>query len=180
MTDNTQLQGEGMNRFTSDHEGPIILSRGYLVIHSAPSALMRHIQWALQNLLGASAQLEWVAQPLLIGTYRTTVEWRDNQGVGAQIASALRGWHYLRFEIREESPYESVLYRFTPTLGIHRAVLDGSGSVMVNENQIASALVMNDDALRSALETSIGSAWDLELEQFRKVELDGLSHSQAI
>ena len=86
----------------------------------------------------------------------------------------------MRFEIREESVYESVLYRFTPTLGIHRAVLDGAGSVMVTENQITSALVMNEDALRLSLESTIGSAWDLELEQFRQVELDDLPHSEAI
>ncbi|CAB4331519.1 unannotated protein [freshwater metagenome] len=170
-----------MDRFNAPlGKGPITLSRGSLVIHSAPSSLMRHVEWAVQNLLGASITLEWIAQPLLAGTYRAIVQWRDCEGLGAQLASALRGWHYLRFEIREESVYESVLYRFTPTLGIHRAVLDGAGSVMVTENQITSALVMNEDALRLSLESTIGSAWDLELEQFRQVELDDLPHSEAI
>lgn len=164
-------------------KGPITLSRGYLTIHSVPSALTRHVEWALHNLLGQSAQVQWQQQPLLAATFRTTVEWRDCQGVGAEIASSLRGWHYLRFEIREESAHESVLYRYTPNLGIHRAVIDGAGSIMINENQISSALAtsnVNEEALRNALENLLGSQWDQELEQFRRVELEGISQSRAI
>ncbi len=122
----------------------------------------------------------WRPQPLLAGTYRTTCEWRDRTGTGAELASVLRGWHYLRYEIREEEPTTTTLYRFTPELGIHRAVLDSSGSVMLTENQITSALALNDDDLRESLMRSMGSAWDQELEQFRRVELEGISHSQAI
>jgi hypothetical protein len=155
-------------------------SRGYLVIHSAPSALTRHIQWAVANLLGNSVLLMWRPQPLLAGTYRTVCEWRDRTGTGAELASVLRGWHYLRFEIREEEPDATVLYRFTPELGIHRAVLDRSGAVMLTENQITSALTLNDDDLRASIARSLGNEWDQELEQFRRVELEGISHSQAI
>lgn len=155
-------------------------SKGYLAIHSAPSALTRHIQWAVANLLGHSVLLMWRPQPLLAGTYRATCEWRDRTGTGAELASVLRGWHYLRFEIREEEPEATVLYRFTPELGIHRAVLDTSGSVMLTENQVTSALTLNDDELRESLGRSLGKAWDLELEQFRRVELEGISQSQAI
>jgi hypothetical protein len=96
------------------------------------------------------------------------------------LASVLRGWHYLRFEIREEEPDATVLYRFTPELGIHRAVLDRSGAVMLTENQITSALTLNDDELRASIARSLGKDWDQELEQFRRVELEGISHSQAI
>jgi hypothetical protein len=122
----------------------------------------------------------WRPQPLLAGTYRTTCEWRDRSGTGAELASVLRGWHYLRFEIREDEPEASILYRFTPELGIHRAVLDATGSVMLTENQITSALMLGDDGLRESIGRSLGTAWDLELEQFRRVELEGISHSQAI
>jgi hypothetical protein len=96
------------------------------------------------------------------------------------LASVLRGWHYLRFEIREEEAEATVLYRYTPELGIHRAVLDGSGAVMLTENQITSALTFNDDELRTSLARSLGKEWDQELEQFRRVELEGISRSQAI
>jgi hypothetical protein len=155
-------------------------AKGYLAIHSAPSALTRHIQWAVANLLDRSVLLMWKPQPLLTGTYRTTCEWRDRSGTGAELASVLRGWHYLRFEIREDEHEGTVLYRFTPELGIHRAVLDATGSVMLTENQIANAMTLNDDELRESLGRSLGTEWDLELEQFRRVELEGMSHSQAI
>ena len=155
-------------------------SKGYLAIHSAPSALTRHIQWAVANLLDRSVLLMWRPQPLLPGTYRAICEWRDRTGTGAELASVLRGWHYLRFEIREEEAQATVLYRFTPELGIHRAVLDRSGAVMLTENQITSALTLNDDELRVSLGRSLGQEWDLELEQFRRVELEGISQSQAI
>ena len=156
------------------------LARGYLVIHSAPSALCRHLEWAVANLLGPSIALTWRPQPLLPGTQRTACEWRDKEGKGAELVSSLRDWHYLRFEVREESLREEVLYRFTPNLGIHRAVIDGAGSVMIGENQITHALEQNDDEMRTLIEKSLGTAWDLELDQFRRVDLVAISQSQAI
>ncbi len=160
--------------------GPRAFTRGYLVIHSAPSALCRHIEWAVATLLGRSAELTWRPQPLLIGTHRSTFEWRDRAGIGAEMASALRGWHYLRYEVREESADSSVLYRFTPNLGIHRAVLDGAGSIMITENQISHAIALDDESMRISIQQALGSEWDLELEQFRRVEMDDFSQSRAI
>ncbi|HUW88259.1 MAG TPA: DUF3145 family protein [Candidatus Paceibacterota bacterium] len=160
--------------------GSRAFTRGYLVIHSAPSALCRHIEWAVASLLGRPVQLTWRPQPLLVGTHRTTIEWRDRAGIGAELASALRGWHYLRYEVREESAQARILYRFTPNLGIHRAVLDGAGSVMITENQITSALALDDDSMRISIQLALGSEWDLELEQFRRVEMDEISHDRVI
>jgi len=158
----------------------VTLSRGLLVMRSGRAALCRHLDWALANLLGAGATLDWRPQPLLPGSHRATCEWRDREGRGAELASTLRGWHYLRFEIREESAREKVLYRFTPSLGIHRAVIDEMGSVLISENQITTALALNDDEMRDALSKSLGSAWDLELDQFRRVDLEAISQSKAI
>jgi hypothetical protein len=52
--------------------------------------------------------------------------------------------------------------------------------VLVNENQITSVLNLDEDSLRESLARALGSAWDLELEQFRQCELTSNSHSQAI
>jgi hypothetical protein len=158
----------------------MILSRGYLVIHSAPAALCRHLDWAVANLLGPSVKLAWRQQPLLPRTHRATCEWRDLEGRGAELVSALRDWHYLRFEVREESAREKVLYRFTPNLGIQRSVIDDFGSVLITEHQVASALSLNDDAMRESLRRSLGAEWDEELDQFRRVDLEAISQSQAI
>ena len=51
---------------------------------------------------------------------------------------------------------------------------------MLTENQVTAALTLTDDELRESLARSLGNAWELELEQFRRVELEGISHSQAI
>jgi hypothetical protein len=169
-----------MDRFEPSRQGPMALSRGFLVIHSAPTALCRHVEWAVQNLLGRSARLTWRPQPLLPGTQQAVHEWRNQSGLGAELASALRAWHYLRFEIHEEGLDENVLYRFTPKLGIHRAVIDAAGCVLINENQITSVLNLNEESLRDALAAALGSAWDLELEQFRHSELTLISQSRAI
>ena len=148
------------------------LARGGLVIHSAPSALIRHVEWSVQSLLGENLKLEWKSQPLLPGTFRTSIDWRNTFGLGAKLASALRGWHYLRFEVREESTASADLYRFTPELGIHHAGLDQTGSVIISEHQVVAALNKNfdEDSIRSALENILGKPWDTELEAFRLVD----------
>ena len=167
-------------RSTISSMGSHALSRGYLVIHSAPAALTKHVEWAIQNLLGKTAVIDWEPQSLVAGTHKSTLEWRDRLGVGAELASALRGWHYLRFEIREESVTENVLYRFTPELGIHRALIDGAGSVLITEHQVMGAMDQDEDSLRQTLANAMGTAWDLELEQFRRADLDAISQSKAI
>ncbi len=167
-------------RSTISTVGSHTLSKGYLVIHSAPAALTKHVEWAIQGLVGKATVINWSPQSLVAGTHKATVEWRDRLGVGAELASALRGWHYLRFEIREESVTENVLYRFTPELGIHRALIDGAGSVLITEHQVMGAMDQDEDSLRQTLANAMGSAWDLELEQFRRAELDGNSQSQAM
>ena len=155
---------------------------GLLVIHSAPNALRPHIEWGLQSILGTWLTLQWRDQPCAPGTYRTTVEFRDVRGSAAKIASALRGWHYLRFEVREESELGGEFYRSTPELGIHRASIDGAGSILINENQITTALdkSFDEEALRTALEDALGMKWELELEPLRAVDMQERSHLQAI
>ena len=74
---------------------------GFLTIHSAPAALRPHIEWGLQSILGTWVALEWKPQPKAAGTFRTTLEFRDRAGTAAKVATALKAWHYLRFEVRD-------------------------------------------------------------------------------
>ena len=162
---------------------PTALSvRGELTIHSAPSALRSHIDWALADLLGANIVCDWTPQMLKLGTYKCTVAWRDRQGVAATLASALRSWHYIYFEVHEESKDGGELFRFTPELGIHRAVTDLLGAVIVGENEINVVLANNfdEDSIRLGLAHIIGSEWENELERFRGVNHQELSHLRAI
>lgn len=155
---------------------------GLLVIHSAPNALRPHIEWGLQSILGTWLTLQWREQPCAPGTYRTTVEFRDVRGSAAKIASALRGWHYLRFEVREESELGGEFYRSTPELGIHRASIDGLGNIVVTEHQIMEALAkgFDDISIRDAIDEILGNQWERELAPFREVEIDQIIQLRAI
>ena len=156
--------------------------RGQLTIHSAPSALRSHIDWALADLLGAGVSIVWTAQMLKAGTYKCTITWRDRGGVAAAIASALRSWHYIYFEVQEDTNNGGELYRFTPELGIHRALTDLAGAVIISENQLEDVLAhsFDEESIRTGLALIIGNDWENELERFRGVNHQELSHLRAI
>lgn len=59
-------------------------------------------------------------------------------GTGAQLASALRGWAHLRYEVTEEPSQgvDGARWSHTPELGIFHAVTDVHGNIMVSEDRI--------------------------------------------
>jgi len=132
--------------------------------------------------LGNWIKLSWNPQPLMPGTFRTQLEFRGAQGAAAEIASVLRSWHYLNFEVIEGSETGGELFRFTPELGIHRAVVDQSGAVLVNENQLAALLVsaFDEESIREGIATIVGNSWESELDRFRSVDLQELPRLHAI
>ena len=154
---------------------------GLVVIHSAPTALRQHIEWGLNSLLGAPQNIFWRDQPLAPGTVRTTLEFRAPVGTASKIATALKNWHYLRFEVQELGNDGGEYFRFTPDLGIHRAVIDASGSVLITENVIRKSLANFDDVeMRENLEVALGTKWDEALEPMRGVDLQELAKLRAI
>ncbi len=148
------------------------LLAGDLRIYSAPKALLRHIQWSLNEIFGYPVELNWEQQHLAPGALATQLQWRELKPVASKIASTLKSWHYLRFEVREFSNIsgEGVLYRCTPDLGLHQAVTASTGDVMVHENRLMTALenTRSYEALRDSLSSALGIAWDLELECYRR------------
>ncbi len=156
--------------------------RGLLIIHSAPAPLRRHIDWAVQSVLGNATTLEWRSQPLLLGTHRATLQWRDRAGKASELASTLRSWCYLRFEISENSETGGELFRCTPELGLHRATIDASGAILVSEYLVDNALKnsFDEDSLRTSISNIFGTPWELELERFRGVDEQERSHLQVI
>jgi hypothetical protein len=154
---------------------------GLLTIHSAPSALGQHIEWGLNSLLGAPQNIFWRDQPLSPGTVRTTLEFRAAIGTAAKIATALKNWHYLRFEVSELGESGGEIFRCTPELGIHRATVDSVGTILVNENLLRKALAFFDENdIRSEVELALGSEWDVALELFRGVDLQEVQRLRAI
>jgi len=154
---------------------------GLVVIHSAPSALRQHIEWGLNSLLGTPQNLFWRDQPLAPGTVRTTLEFRAPSGTAAKIATALKNWHYLRFEVSELADHGGEIFRCTPELGIHRANTDQVGTILINENILRKALTSFDEIeIRKEIELALGSEWDSALEPFRGVDLQEVQKLRAI
>ena len=75
------------------------MTRGVLFVHSAPRALCPHIEWAAGGVIGVRLSMDWIDQPASPGMLRTEFSWHCVQGTGARLASALRGWAHLRYEV---------------------------------------------------------------------------------
>jgi Protein of unknown function (DUF3145) len=147
-------------------------TRGILYVHSAPSALCPHIEWAVGGVLGLAVNLDWTPQPAQSGTYRAELSWTGAAGSAAEVASGLRGWSHLRFEITEEptSSSEGVRYSYTPELGVFHAVTGLHGDIMIPEDRLKAAVVksaLGDTTIEIEIDKLLGKPWDDELETFR-------------
>ncbi|HET9872460.1 MAG TPA: DUF3145 domain-containing protein [Propionibacteriaceae bacterium] len=147
-------------------------TRGVLYIHSAPSALCPHIEWAVGGVFGMPTGLRWIPQPAERAAYRAEYGWVGPTGAAARLASALKGWQKIRFEVTEEATRatESERYSYTPALGVFHAITGIHGDIMVPEDRIKQAMVTSARGgldLCSALDQLLGRPWDDELEPFR-------------
>lgn len=148
-------------------------TRGVLYVHSAPSALCPHVEWAAAGVLGVPVNLDWTPQPAAPGHWRAELSWQAKPGTGSQLASALRGWQLLRYEVTEEpSPgVEGARYSSTPDLGIFHAVIGVHGDIMIPEDRLRAAVDAarrSDGDVADEIDRLLGRAWDAELETFRQ------------
>ena len=151
---------------------PTTPTRGVLFVHSSASALCPHVEWAVAGVLGGTPDVSWVPQPAEPGTYRAELSWQAPAGTAAALASALRGWEQLRFEVSEEptASTEGARYSYTPKLGIFHAMTGLHGDVLIPEDRIKAFRVkaaLGDVDIETALDGLLGVAWDAELEPFR-------------
>lgn len=148
-----------------------VVSRGVLFVHSVPPALTPHIEWAVGAALDHDVKLHWSDQEAAPGMLRCEYAWQGAQGSGVRIASALRGWEHLRYEVTEEpcGGVEGGRWAHTPALGIFYSQMDSAGNTLVPEDRIRAALQGSDtlEDLRDGLALALGQAWDDELEVFR-------------
>ncbi|CAM5305460.1 hypothetical protein SALBM311S_08547 [Streptomyces alboniger] len=117
-------------------------TRGVLYVHSAPRALCPHVEWAIAGVLGTRVNLDWIRQPAAPGTWRSEFSWQAEVGTASKLASALRGWHLLRFEVTAEpcATAEGERYSCTPELGIFHAVTGIHGDILIPEDRLRAAL----------------------------------------
>ena len=106
-------------------------------------------------------------QPAQAGTYRAELSWAGAADSAAAVASALRGWNHLRFEITEEptTASEGSRFSYTPELGVFHAVTGLHGDIMIPEDRLKAAL--GDNTLLVEIDKLLGKPWDDELETFR-------------
>jgi len=148
------------------------MTRGVVFIHSTPTSMCPHITWALESALGQRVALEWTRQPLGPKVVRAELSWTGEAGTGAKLASTLRGWDNLRYEVTEEPSAGSDGSRWshTPSLGIHHTWTSASGDAVINEDRLRAAMSLSEGdsrVLAQELDLLLGLAWDDELEPFR-------------
>ena len=148
------------------------VTSGVVYIHASPAAVCPHVEWALTAALGArngQAKLNWTPQPAMPAQLRAVVNWVGPVGTGAQLASALRSWSVLRFEVTEDpsAGVDGQRFSHTPQLGLWSGTMSANGDVMVGENRLRTLMAAGADALAADLETVLGSAWDDALEAYR-------------
>jgi hypothetical protein len=117
--------------------------------------------------------LPWSDQSAAPGTLRAELSWEGRAGTAAAIASALRSWTMLRYEITEDATpgCDGVRYSCTPSLGVFTAVIGANGDILVPEDRLRAAMagaVGGKAALEDELNRLLGRPWDDELESFRR------------
>lgn len=148
-------------------------TRGVVYVHAAPAALCPHVEWAVGAALDARVTLDWTPQPASPGALRAELSWQSESGTGARVASALRHWAQLRFEVTEEpSPgAEGERWSCTPSLGLFHATTGVHGDIVVREDRLRATLARAaaDPAadILTEMHALLGKAWDDELETFR-------------
>lgn len=151
------------------------MTGGVLHIHSAPSALCPHIEWAMGGVFGMRTRPQWAPQPVERAAYRAEYAWTAPVGTAARLASALKGWQRVRFEVTEQATArsEAERYSYTPSLGIFHAVTGPHGDIQVPEDRLRHALAaaaVGGPELGRAVAALLGEPWDRELEPFRQAE----------
>ncbi|MQA12131.1 MAG: DUF3145 family protein [Pseudonocardiaceae bacterium] len=147
-------------------------TRGVVYVHSSPSAVCPHVEWAISGTLGTRVELKWTAQPAAPGQLRAECSWGAEQGMGGRLVSALKAWPMIRFEVTEE-PSQGVdgeRFCYAPGLGLWRGRTSANGDIVVGEDQLR-ALASNSrsgEPLAHKLDELLGSNWDEALEPFRR------------
>src|SRR4029078_5130681 len=77
-------------------------------------------------------------QPAGASLVRAEFPWTGVSGTGAKLASTLRGWDNLRYEVTEEPSAGTDGSRWAPTprLRIHHAWTSASGDAVINEDRL--------------------------------------------
>ncbi|AXE38999.1 DUF3145 family protein [Acidipropionibacterium virtanenii] len=152
-------------------------SGGMLYIHSAPTALRTHIEWAADAAVVLPAGIRWQRQPVEYGCWRAETPWHGEPEGAAGLVSTLATWGRLRIEVTVDPPAAGAGHRWsvTPDLGIFSAETNEIGDVVVDENRLRQAMIRarsQGEPLEAEISDLLGEPWDVELEPFRACDPD--------
>lgn len=146
-------------------------ARGVLYVHSCPPAVCAHVEWAISRVVGVPVRLPWTAQPSDPSSQRAECHWSARAGTAGSLATALRQWPMIRFEVTEEaSPgVDGERISYLPGRGVFRSATSANGDVVIGEDRLRALLASarGPEALEHGLERLLGTAWDAELEPYR-------------
>ncbi|NIJ13537.1 hypothetical protein FHU38_003881 [Saccharomonospora amisosensis] len=146
-------------------------TRGVVYVHSSPSAVCPHVEWAISGTLGGRVELRWTAQPAAPGQLRAECDWRAPAGTAGKLASALKAWPMVRFEVTEEpSPgVDGQRFCYAPGLGLWHARTSANGDIVVGEDHLRglASRCRAGEQLAHELDKLLGVSWDEALEPFR-------------
>lgn len=147
-------------------------TRGVVFMHCCPGAIAPHVEWALAGVLGQPARLQWTSQPVAPAQLRAEASWTGPVGTAARLAAALRAWPMLVFEVTEDgtSVSDGERLAYVPGRGFHRSTTAANGDVVVGEERLRGLLARaaSADEFRHGLAELLGTAWDAELEPYRR------------
>ncbi|HZA18051.1 MAG TPA: DUF3145 domain-containing protein [Pseudonocardiaceae bacterium] len=145
---------------------------GTIYVHSSPSAVCPHVEWAVAGVLQIRVDLQWTAQTAAPGQLRAECDWSGQPGAAAAVVNALRAWPMLRFEVTEQpsSGVDGERFCFVPGLGLWRARTSANGDIVVGEDQLRAlaANARSGETFAHLLDQLLGAAWDEALEPFRR------------
>ena len=146
-------------------------TRGVIYVHSSPSAVCPHVEWAISGVLDARVVLDWTAQDAAPGSVRAEVSWAGPPGTAARLATALRAWGMVRFEVTEDPSPGTDGERFShvPGLGLWHGRTSANGDIVLGEDQVRAALAgaSTRESLTRRMDDLLGTRWDAALEEFR-------------
>lgn len=146
-------------------------TRGVVYVHSSPSAVCPHVEWAISGTLGTRVDLQWTAQPAAPSQLRAECNWSAPAGTGGKLAAGLKAWPMLRFEVTEEpSPgVDGERFCYVPGLGLWHGRTSANGDIVVGEDQLHALVdqARAGEQLAHRLDELLAVNWDEALEPFR-------------
>lgn len=148
------------------------MSECLVLVHLAPNALLNHIEWTISGACGAPSHLNWIPNESPIASSRAALAIKCSHESAAILASAFMNLKQISFEIVHQSNHVGTRWSYTPNLGMFSCSTDAVGNLVVNENQLRSALERagsNALKIQAEIRRLLGQAWDDELESSREL-----------